>query len=185
MNHKILKVVFAFFAVQLTACSTTNNINTFTPPAADPDQSVIYIYRPAEMANALYSPGLNIDGEFKLYIKNGLNSRLSLSPGTYKLEFQAEKDYSSLTPLSLTLTPGTISYVRVTTSLKVKNTVAYEPYKRSFQLTQVDESTAMKEIAECCTDNNTSPADDSDKKSAVQEPKDGFSVDKTQNPFSH
>jgi len=105
-----------------SACSTKNSTVLFTPPAAEPGQAIVYIYRPSAMTNALYSPGLNIDGEFKLYTKNGISSRLSLAPGKHTFELQQEKKYSDLLPVKLTLEAGTISYVRVDTSLKIKNT---------------------------------------------------------------
>ena len=167
----------------LSACAT-KNVTTFTPAAANADQAVVYIYRPTEMANALYSPGLNINGEFKLYTKNSVSSRLSLTPGEYLFEFQAEKKYSELTPLTLNLEPGTNYFIRVSSSLKVKNSTTYQPYARSFRLTSVDEQQAVKEIAECCLDNNK-VTDEADMKSTDMKTTDGFSVDKTQNPFSH
>ena len=135
------------------------------------------------MTNALYSPGLTVDGEFKLYMKNGLNSRLSLPPGEHIFEFQAEKKYTDLTPVSLTTDAGVIYYIQVSTSLKVNNSVGYEPYARSFKLKQVDKEVAVNEIAACCLDNNTDSAEKTN--STVKEAGEGFSVDKTQNPFSH
>ncbi|NNJ49359.1 MAG: hypothetical protein HKP22_03220 [Gammaproteobacteria bacterium] len=137
------------------------------------------------MSNALYSPGINVDGELKLYARNGINSRLSLAPGEHTFEFQADRDYSELSPITLLLDAGSTSYLRVTTSLTIDNAVGYKPYLRSFAFTQVDEVTALKEIAGCCTakaktsneKNKTDPTEESID--------DGFSVDKTQNPFSH
>jgi len=167
----------------LSACSTTNNTLTFTPPAAKPDETIVYIYRPSEMTNALYSPGLTVDSEFKLYTKNGLISRLSLPPGEHVFEFQAEKKYTDMAPVTLTTDAGEIYYIRVSTSLMIKNSAAYEPYARSFKLTQVDKEVAVKEIAQCCLDNSTGPSEKT--KSTVKETEEGFSVDKTQNPFSH
>jgi hypothetical protein len=167
----------------LTACSTTSKTAAFTPSAAKPGEAIVYIYRPSEMTNALYSPGLTVDDEFKLYIKNGLNSRLSLPPGEHIFRFQAEKKYADLVPVTLTMDAGEIYYIRVSTSLEVKNSVGYEPYARSFKLKQVDNQIAVKEIAECCLDNNTGPQEKT--KSTSKEADDGFSVDKTQNPFSH
>lgn len=155
------------------------------PVAAETEQAIVYIYRPTEMANALYSPGLNVNGEFKLYAKNGVNSRISLTPGETTFEFQAEKKYSSLEPLSLNLESNTNYFIRVSSSLKVKNSTAYEPYARSFKLTKVDEQQAVKEISECCIDNNKKLSDPTEIKSNDESNSEGFSVDKTQNPFSH
>ncbi len=167
----------------LSAC-TTSSPAIFTPPAADADRAVVYIYRPTEMANALYSPGININGEFKLYAKNGVSSRISLEPGDYLFEFQAEKKYTKLTPLSLTLKTGTLYFIRVSTTLKVKESTGYEPYARSFSLSRVDEPQAAKEIAKCCLGSGDG-TDDTEIKASKKETGDGFSVDKTQNPFSH
>lgn len=185
MNNKLLTVFCTLCGLYLSACSTTSNVATFTPVAAESDLAAVYIYRPTEMANALYSPGLNINGEFKLYAKNGINSRLSLAPGKAIFEFQNEKKYSELTPLSLNLERGATYFVRVSTSLEVKNTTTYEPYARSFKLTRVDEQQAVKEIAACCAGNDKKSTVTTEIKSTDKAPNEGFSVDKTQNPFSH
>lgn len=181
MNSKIL-IILCW--LQLAACST-NTVIPFTPAAARPDQAVVYIYRPTEMANALYSPGLIVDDEFKLYIKNSVNNRLSLTPGEHLFAFQAEKKYSSLTPLALTLNAGTISYIRVSTSLKVNNTGSYEPYTRSFKFTPVEEPLALIEISQCCVDDSMGASDKNESDPAATKSSEEFSVDKTQNPFSH
>jgi len=162
-----------------------NNTGTFTPSAATPDQAVVYIYRPTEMANALYSPGLTVNEEFKLYLKNGVISRLSFSPGDYIFGFQAEQKYSGLAPLPLKLTKDTIYYIRVNTSLKISNGNSYKPYERSFKLTLVDSQSAVKEIEDCCLTNKTGSTDLHENRSDDEKPDENFSVDKTQNPFSH
>lgn len=185
LNNIDLKILFITCCFQLSACSSTKIASPFIPTAAKPDQAVVYIYRPTEMANALYSPGLNVDDEFILYIKNSVNNRLSLTPGEHVFTFQPEKKYTSLMPLSLTLNAGSISYIRVTTSLKVKNTGSYEPYERSFKLTQVEEPLALREIVECCADDSTDTSDKREAGAASEKPDEEFSVDKTQNPFSH
>lgn len=135
------------------------------------------------MTNALYSPGLTVNGDFKLYTKNGVNSRLSLPPGEYTFAFQEDNRYDELTPVSLNLESDSINFIRVSTALKIKNSAAYEPYARSFKLTRVDEKLAVKEIAECCAGNS----DESVEKTEVLEKENSgeFSVDKTHNPFSH
>ena len=137
------------------------------------------------MENALHSPGLSIDDEFKLYMKNSMNSRISLPPGEHVFEFQAEKKYSDLMPLTLKLNASTISYIRVSTSLKIHNSGDYQPYMRSFKFTLVEESLATKEIAICCVTNKKKLEAKKEIPSADKGPDQGFSVDKTQNPFSH
>lgn len=167
------------------ACSTNSGIATFTPVTAKPDQAVIYIYRPSVMSNAFYSPGINVDGEFKLYAKNGVSSQLSLTPGEHIFEFQADKDFTELLPVILSLEAGSTAYLRVSTSLKIQNSVGYEPYARSFTLTHVDEATAVKEITECCADKPEQSEENNVTNHAEESAGDGFSVNKTQNPFSH
>ncbi len=135
------------------------------------------------MANSLYSPGLLINEEFKFYTKTGLSSRVSLQPGEYVFEFQNEKKYSELTPLSLILKAGAVYFIRVDTSLDITDSTHYEPYVRNFTLSPVEESLAIKEIAECCI--NTRKKSKKKEKAKKNNSTDSFSVDKTQNPFSH
>ncbi len=182
ISSTVISLLCWFF---LTACSTTNEIKTFTPSAAEPDEAIVYIYRPSEMANALYSPSLSINDEFKLYAKNSVSSRLSLAPGEYRFEFQPEKKYSDLTPLTLHLDAGTLYFVRVSSSLNINKMTTYEPYVRSFKLILMNEQQAIKEIAECCTSSNKKTADETKTDPTKNNTGDGFSVDKTQNPFSH
>jgi len=138
------------------------------------------------MSNALYSPGLNIDGEFRLYTRNGVSSRISLPPGEHVFAFQEDNKYSDLKPITVTLDAGRIYFIRVTTSLKIKSITAdYQPYTRSFKLTPVAEQLAVKEITECCLDNSTGTSDKTEKEPGEKGNDDRFSVDKTQNPFSH
>ena len=177
--------IFSIASILLcAACTTTSGTATFKPVTAKADQAVIYIYRPSVMSNALYSPGLNVDGEFRLYAKNGINSQLILTPGVHTFEFQTDKSYAELLPITLSLESGSTTYLRVGTSLKIENSVGYEPYARSFALTPTDEETALKEITECCTA-KTEQSQAKGKTTTVDESGDGFSVDKTQNPFSH
>ncbi len=185
LNNTRLKHLFIFCAVLLSACNTTKSINTFIPAAVKADQAVVYIYRPITMTNALHSPGLTIDDEFKLYLKNGSNTRLSLNPGKHQFEFQPEKKYSKLTPVSFKLDAGNNYYIRVNTSLKLKSNEGYQPYERNFGLTQVVESLAIKEIAECCLTNDKKTNDIKIKTPDDKQTDEGFSVDKTQSPFSH
>ena len=137
------------------------------------------------MANAQHSPGLTINNEFKFYLKNAINSQLALKPGQHHFGFQADNIYSELTSLSLKLKAGSIYYIRVNTSLKLKTTEGYQPYQRRFNLTLVDETLAIKEIADCCLKHDTKSKENIVKKADDKPASKGFSVDKTQNPFSH
>ena len=181
----ILKITLIIGVLYLSACNTTKNAVTFTPAAAEVGQVVVYIYRPSVMSNAMYSPDLYINDKFMLSIKNGNSVRLSLKPEKHKFEIEPDKNYSGLTTLFLNLNAGTTYFIRVDTSLKIISSTDYEPYKRSFDLIRVEEQMAVKEIAECCAIKNKKAANTSEVEWIKNEPDEGFSVDKTQNPFSH
>ena len=175
----------------LTACSTQQTTDNFTPALAPADQAAVYLYRPLSTTNAFYSPDLYINDEFRYSIKSGKKTRLLLDAGETVFEIEPDKKYAGVTRLSTTLDPGDTYYLRIDTSLKIKNTVGYEPYERSFNLVEVADQQAIEEISQCCHSASSSKAgDDSQTESnpSVDEPGKsgtGFSVDKTQNPFSY
>ena len=171
--------------LNLSACSTTNHVNAFMPQSAEPDKAMVYIYRPTVMANAAYSPDLYINDEFMLSIKIGKKTPLTLTPGETKIEIEPDSNYSGVTSLNINLIAGSTYFIRVDTSLKVPNAIKYEPYKRGFYLVKVDEQLAIKEITDCCVSNSKKTTTASETKPVKEETDGGFSVDKTQNPFSH
>lgn len=169
----------------LAACSTTDGTKSFTPQTAAGDRAMVYVYRPGVMSNAIYSPELYINGERKLTLKNGQNSFISLPPGETTFEIEPDKNYSGLTRLDLNMVAGTTTFIRVDSSLKIENSASYEPYRRSFDLIQIDEMFAIRQITECCVNNGSKVNNALKSLPADINTDDGFSVDKTQNPFSH
>jgi hypothetical protein len=167
----------------LSACSTRNDIVPFTPMVIDDTHAAIYVYRPKAMANAMYSPDLYIDDELKFPVKNGRLSRLKLPAGDYLLKLDAGDNSGQQTKMSLQT--DTTYYIRVTTSLKINNSVNYQPYQRSFIMEKVQEDKALVEIAKCCAKAMEDPAAEIPDTPAPDNSDGGFSVDKTQNPFSH
>jgi len=183
LNKSFSIIACLFFLCTASACNKKTVPAVFTPASTGPELATVYIYRPNEMTNSLYSPAININGEQKLYAKSGVSSKLSLSPGNHLFEFQAENTYSTLTPLLLDLKAGVIYYIRIDTSLKINKEPSYQPYKRSFKLTQMTEQQAQKEISQCCINSTTRSSKTPPENKKVNGT--GFSVDKTQNPFSH
>ena len=159
-------LIYSFF---LAACSTTNNVKLFTPQIAADNQVMVYIYRPFATSNAMYSPDLYLNDEFKLSIKNGKNVGFTLPPGDYKFELEPDKNYSGLTSLSVNLSAGSTVFIRVDTSLKIDSAPTYKPYQRSFNLTRVDEKQAKKEIAECCMTNNINSKAEQETKTVIKQ----------------
>ena len=106
-------------------------------------------------------------------------------------EIEPDKKYAGVTRISTVLDSGETYYLRVDTALKIRNSLGYEPYERSFSLVEVTEQQAVEEISQCChsaSGNSTDDDDPSGSKASTDETGSsdtGFNVDKTQNPFSH
>ncbi len=181
----MLRTFLSIYLLCLTACSTAFDTTPFIPKPTNGDMAGVYIYRPSAMSNAFYSPELLVNGEYKMPIKNGRSSLLTLAPGKYMFEIEPDKNYSGLTQLSLTMVAGHTYYIRVDTALKIKSTANYQPYRRNFNLVSVDESLAIDQIEQCCTSKNTNSTEQVALPEKEKPPIEGFFVDKTQNPFSH
>jgi len=187
LNKKILILFPISCALTLLACSSNNHSTLFTPVSTDTDSATVYIYRPAVMTNAIYSPDLLINGEEKFSLKIGRKYLLTLPPGDTAFEIEPDKNYSGITRLKLSLKPDRRYYLRIDTTLKINSSTTYEAYQRGFSLVEIDEKSAIAEISECCSKRrkniieHTEAKSTSDKKNSSS----SFSVDKTQNPFSH
>ena len=181
----MLKTILFISLLFLTACTTTYDTGSFTPILTSDDTAVVYIYRPPTISNAIYSPELFINEEYKISIKNGQSSLIKLTPDNYIFAIEPDKSYSGITQLSLTLVAGHTYYIRVDTSLKIKSATTYEPYQRNFNLIHVDENLAISQIERCCLSKNKSSTERVVSPGSEKQTIDGFSVDKTQNPFSH
>jgi hypothetical protein len=55
------------------------------------------------MSNAIYSPDLFVNKEYKLSIKNGHKTMMRLAPGQTLFEIDPDKNYSGQTELPLVL----------------------------------------------------------------------------------
>ena len=181
----ILKSPLLTCIIFLVACSASHETKTFTPHNAANDNAIVYLYRPAVMSNAIYSPDLFINKEYKLSIKNGHKTMMILAPGQTLFEIGPDKNYSGQTELPLVLEAGNLYFIRVDTSLKIRSTTSYEPYQRSFDLKSIDEKSAISQIEQCCLLHKANSDEDVSIPEKENSSDDGFSVDKTQNPFSH
>ena len=181
----MLKTLLLISLLCLAACNATHEVRYFTPEPASDDMAVVYIYRPFVMSNAIYSPELFVNGEYKLSVKNGKSSRITLSPGEYMFEVEPDNNYSGLTRTSLTLTAGKTYFLRLDTSLKIISATTYQPYQRNYNLIMIDEKLATDQIQQCCLAKQSSSTKQGSPSEVEKHSIDGFSVDKTQNPFSH
>jgi len=168
----------------LVACSATDGSKPFIPKNNNADQIVVYVYRPTMMANAAYSLGLYVDGILREKIRASDKILLTLPPGEHVFEIDPDKNYTGVTRLTLDLNASTIYFLRVDAALKISNSANYEPYQRSFSLIEINSSLAAEEITRCCNAEQVSDKHSVEIKASTEEPAQGFSVDKTQNPFS-
>ena len=139
------------------------------------------------MSNAIYSPDLLINDEVKFSLNIGKKYLLTLPPGDTYFEIEPDKGYTGITQLKLSLKSNMRYYLRIDTTLKINNSISYETYQRGFSLVVVDEKSAVAEITECCSKKtkNLIKYKKSEPASNKNNSSGGFSVDKTQNPFSH
>ena len=139
------------------------------------------------MSNAILSPDLLVNDKVNFSLKIGKKYLLSLSPGNTTFEIEPEKNYSGITQLKLQLKPNKRYYLRIDTTLKLNNSTTYEAYQRGFSLVEVDEKIAVVEIAQCCSQSAKKSSKRTELESTPNNKHSGdsFSVDKTQNPFSH
>lgn len=184
-NNKALIFVITISISFLFACNNTRHKAAFIPQTSSADKVILYIYRPPAMSNIMYSPDLYINDEFKFSINNGKNTRISLMPGDHMISIDHEQHYDGDTSLSVKMLAGNTYYIRVSSTLKISSTTNYQPYQRHFNLSIVDASIAINEISDCCLALNTNNVSNQETSPERKSEESGFSVDKTQNPFSH
>ncbi len=180
MKMRFLCKLVCLGAVSLmTACA--NQPSTFT---AAPEQaelgSVVYIYRPASSSNFLYSPRVIVDDDEKFSIANGDYRYIYLPAGEHVISLNPTDQYTTGAATMLTVEADARYYLRVNTLLK------FEPDSmntRKFWIDVVDEDTAVGEIARTEYAGPESPQSAA-VRSGADDNQQGFSVDKTRDPFA-
>jgi len=132
------------------------------------------------MSNALYSPDLLINNKRQGSVQNEQQSMLTLPSGDYTFTLETDDRFAESQPLTIKLIAGSTYFLRVNTSLSIIDTPSYQPYQRRFTITTVAQQTATQQISECCI----AVSVDIKRESTAEQKSDGFSVKKTQNPFS-
>ena len=176
--HIVRQIVLLSAVLLVTACS--NKASTFVPAPQDADKgSIIYIYRPSSSTNFMMSPKVVIDGNEKFKIGSGDYRYVYLQSGKHALGLNPTDQYMTDAALDLVVEIDKSYYLRVKTSLK------FEPdtmNTRKFWIEEVTEKQALKEIGdtEYSGPVQQTVADQSEDAGT----KEGFSVDKTQDPFA-
>ena len=150
------------------------------------ESSVVYVYRPSKIANVMLTPDLSIPGVKKIAMANGVYKRVYLSSGVYAVRLHEIKGNTEAVEYELVMKKGKVSYLRVDASMKFEAGQSYQPYQRKFKLTNVTAKQAKLELAKCkdidTLDNKKLVTTSED--GSASENSEGFSVKKTQNPFS-
>jgi len=142
----------------------------------------------------MYSPDLLIDGETRTAVKAGNKYMFRIAPGKHDIALALNDGFSGEAVFELTALAGSAYYLRVDTSLELQQgTAGYSPYARSFDLVSIEHNVAIEQITECCsleakdTGKEKSEVVKGDKGASAAEPNtpQGFSTDKTANPFGH
>jgi hypothetical protein len=175
MSH-VLKALLLSGALLLVACSAKESV--FIPaPQTDEQDSVVYVYRPSSSTNFMMSPKVVLDGNEKFKISSGDYRYVYLQPGSHTIGLNPTDQYQTREGIELNTEAGKSYYLRVKTSLKFE---ADKMNTRTFWIETVDEKTAQDEISK--TDYSGPLAQEATAQPAAD--KEGFSVDKTQDPFA-
>jgi len=180
MDHSVHRHRFGFLfaALLITACS--NKEATFVAAPQDVDKgSVVYIYRPSSATNFMMSPKVVVDDHQRFGISSGDYRYVHLTEGDHIIGLNPTDQYMTDAAVALTVEANKSYYLRVSTSLK------FEPDKmntRKFWIEEVTDDQALDEIAETEYSGpvGQAAAGQSDEPAANK----GFTIDKTQDPFS-
>ena len=175
LNRSVLLVA----VLLMTACSNKDSVFVAAPQDSEKG-SVVYIYRPTSTTNFMYSPRVVIDGNEQFKIGNGDYSYVYLQSGAHTVGLNPTDQYITEPPVSIDVDPGKSYYLRVKTLLK------FEPDKmntRKFWIDVVDEQEALSEIVKTEYDGPKSGQSSAGQADEMDN-SEGFSVDKTQDPFA-
>lgn len=75
------------------------------------DSALLYIYRERKGENSMISPGIEINGEEKLLLRNGHYTYLKLDSGFYNVSVKLSNRYNGTSNLGINLTRGKSYFV--------------------------------------------------------------------------
>ncbi len=187
----ILKLVIpVYISLFLSACATTKHDFVAAEPSLEKG-SVVYLYRPRDVANVMLSPEIDVDEE-TITLGMGEYQQLYLEPGEYVFKLKVIEGYTEGDELVMQVKPGTVSYLQLASSLNMQTGLRYSAYKREFKLQLMSPVDAHNELARSrdvsvrlagneaglvpsIEDVNTIEADETGSR---------FSMQKTLNPFA-
>ena len=173
------RVMFLSVVLFMAACS--NKESTFVAAPQNVEKgSIIYIYRPSSSTNFMMSPKVVIDDNEKFKIGSGDYRYVYLQSGEHTIGLNPTDQYITDAAFTINVEADKSYYLRVNTLLK------FEPEKmntRKFWIDVVAEKEALTEIGNTEYSGPKAQQSSADETQSI-EVKEGFSVDKTQDPFS-
>jgi hypothetical protein len=128
----------------LAGCSASGP--AFTPAAApEPTSALVYIYRPNRIMVRPTSPGILIDGEERILMKNNGYSFFYLPPGIHSFALLLSDRSKGLAHVNMDLQSGHTYFLKVDGDHD-----SFAMFKSTaFRLLPVSEQNAREEIGEC------------------------------------
>lgn len=141
---KSMRIAVLLSPLLLAACSASGP--AFTAAAAPAvNSALVYIYRPSRIMIAPVSPGIVIDGEERILMKNNGYSFFYLPPGRHSFALLLSDRYKGLAHVNMDLQEGHTYFLKVDGDHS-----SFGMFKSiSFRLLPVSEQTAREEIGEC------------------------------------
>jgi hypothetical protein len=126
-----------------TACSAGGP--AFTAAASQPNSALVYIYRPGRTMIVPTSPGVLIDGEERILMKNNGYSFFYLPPGRHSFALLLSDRSEGLAHVNMDLQSGHTYFLKVDGDHD-----SFAMFKSTaFRLLPVSEQNAREEIGEC------------------------------------
>jgi len=189
MTARLNKIAVFVCLVFLAGCVGNKKTFIAVEPSVEKG-SVVYVYRPSKTVNVMQIPKVSITGAKQFAIASDEYKLLYLMPGKHAVKLHAIKGNTAAVEHELVVFKGRIHYLRVDASMKFEVGQTYQPYQRSFGLTEVSPELAKVEIASAKDMDGRKVKRSQQVKQAnsadevVEEDDATFSVDKTSNPFS-
>lgn len=131
--------------ILISGCSATGPVYKSIDVPQD-GKSILHIYRPKAFQNSLISPGIVLDGNEVLLLKNGGYTYIPVAEGVHLLNVKLSDDYSGSSELKIHTKSKTKSFVKLTT---YNQGIGGNRFERVFYLEEVPNHIAENEISEC------------------------------------
>jgi len=140
---KRMSIAILLSSLLLAGCSAAGP--AFSPAAPAANSALVYIYRPSRIMIAPISPGIVIDGEERILMKNNGYSFFYLPAGKHSFALKLTDRYKGLAQVNADVQSGHTYFLKVDGDHS-----SFGMFKSiSFRLLPVEERTGREEIAEC------------------------------------